>query len=123
MPFLTLGGKRGMMTLQNDLTHTLSHGIASNEFELNVVFRQIDDDGPTYFVAECLEIPGCISEGDTQKEAEKNIEEAMQLCVAVMLEDCMKRAIATRRLPDLRGVSSQTRLNVSATPCLEFAAG
>ena len=109
------------MTLQIDLAHSLSSGVPPGEFELNLVYLQIDDDGPTYFVAECLEIPGCISEGNTKEEAKKNIEEAMRLCVAVMLEDCMKRAIAARRLPDLRGVSSQQRLSVSASPCLEFA--
>ncbi len=121
-PFLVLGWKRGKITLQADLTPKLKTGM-SGEFELNVIFRQIDDDGETCFVAECLEIPVYISEGDTKEAAEKNIEEAMRLCVGVMLEDCMKRAIAERKLPDLRGISSQSRFTVSASPCLEFAAG
>jgi predicted RNase H-like HicB family nuclease len=120
MHFLTLGGKRGTMTLHSDLVKTLSQD-DTGEFALNVIFREISDDGETYFVAECLEIPGCISEGTTKEEAEKNIEDAMRLCVSVMLEDCMKKAMENRRLPDLTGVSSQRRLCVSASPNLEFA--
>jgi predicted RNase H-like HicB family nuclease len=31
------------------------------------------------FVARCLELPGCLSEGKTQKEALRNIQDAIKL--------------------------------------------
>jgi len=40
-----------------------------------------DEDG--MFIAECPSIPGCISQGKTAKEAEKNIQKAIKECLAV----------------------------------------
>ena len=34
-----------------------------------------------YLVAECLVIPGCISQGRTREEALRNIREAIELCL------------------------------------------
>lgn len=112
------------MSLHNELIPVIEAGVetgeTSGEFSLNIVFREIEEDSTKYFVAECVEIPGCISEGDTKEEAQKNIEEAMKLCVSVMIEDCMNRAISNRHLPDLRGVSSQARMHMTA-PQLQFS--
>ena len=44
-----------------------------------------DEDG--VFMALCPAIPGCHSEGDTYEEAQKNIEEAIHLCLAVARKD------------------------------------
>jgi len=38
------------------------------------IFIEQDEDG--YFVAECPNLPGCISQGKTLKEAKENIKEA-----------------------------------------------
>ena len=38
-----------------------------------------DEDG--MFIAECPAIPGCISQGKTEQEAEKNIQEAIKECL------------------------------------------
>ena len=46
-----------------------------------------DEDG--IFVAECPAIPGCISQGKTQKEAEKNIRKAIKECLEVRAEKGM----------------------------------
>ena len=35
------------------------------------------------FVAECPSIPGCVSQGKTEEEAEKNIREAIKECLEV----------------------------------------
>jgi len=35
-----------------------------------------DEDG--MFIAECPSIPGCVSQGKTEQEAEKNIQEAIK---------------------------------------------
>jgi len=40
-----------------------------------------DEDG--MFIAECPSIPGCISQGKTLKEAEKNIQKAIKECLEV----------------------------------------
>jgi predicted RNase H-like HicB family nuclease len=43
-----------------------------------------------YVVAECLEIPGCLSQGKTREEALQNIQDAIRECLSVMLEDLVK---------------------------------
>lgn len=49
-----------------------------------VVITQ-DEDG--LFVVKCPAIPGCHSQGDTYEEAEKNIKEAIKLCLKVAVDD------------------------------------
>jgi predicted RNase H-like HicB family nuclease len=43
-----------------------------------------DEDG--MFIAECPAIPGCVSQGKTEVEAERNINEAIKECLAVRAE-------------------------------------
>lgn len=50
----------------------------------NVIITQ-DEDG--LYVADCPTIPGCHSQGSTYEEAEKNIKEAIKLCLKVAEED------------------------------------
>jgi len=40
-----------------------------------------DEDG--MFIAECPSIPGCVSQGKTRREAEKNIQKAIKECLEV----------------------------------------
>jgi predicted RNase H-like HicB family nuclease len=40
-----------------------------------------------YYVAECLSLPGCISQGKTKEEAIENIREAIQLYIEALEED------------------------------------
>jgi predicted RNase H-like HicB family nuclease len=40
-----------------------------------------------YWVAECPSLPGCISQGKSKEEALKNIREAIEGYIAVLLED------------------------------------
>ena len=44
-----------------------------------------NDDGQ--WVAECLSLPGCVSEGETREEAVSQIREAIQLYITVLEED------------------------------------
>lgn len=55
----------------------------------NVVITQ-DEDG--VYVADCPAIPGCHSQGDTYEEVEKNIKDAIQLCLKVAKEDKQYRS-------------------------------
>ena len=43
------------------------------------------DDGQ--WVAECMSLPGCVSQGKTREEAVSHIQEAIQLYVTVLEED------------------------------------
>ena len=55
-----------------------------------------DEDG--IFVAECPSIPGCVSQGKTEREAEMNIQEAIKECLEVRAEKGMPLTVATKWL-------------------------
>lgn len=55
-----------------------------------------DEDG--MFIAECPSIPGCVSQGKTEKEAEKNIQEAIKECLEVRAERGMPLTVAIRQV-------------------------
>jgi predicted RNase H-like HicB family nuclease len=55
-----------------------------------------DEDG--IFIAECPSIPGCVSQGQTEAEAESNIADAIRECLAVRAELGMPLTVATREL-------------------------
>ena len=55
-----------------------------------------DEDG--MFVAECPSIPGCVSQGKTVEEAEQNIQEAIQECLAVRVEKGMPLTVTVREV-------------------------
>lgn len=52
--------------------------------EIKVVFEK--DEGGMYVVT-CPSLPGCVSQGKTEKEALKNIREAIRLHVRCLAED------------------------------------
>jgi predicted RNase H-like HicB family nuclease len=58
------------------------------------IFR--DEDG--MYIAECPSIPGCVSQGKTEKEAEKNIQDAIKECLEVRAEKGMPLTISTRQV-------------------------
>jgi predicted RNase H-like HicB family nuclease len=55
-----------------------------------------DEDG--MYVAECPSIPGCISQGKTEKEAEKNIQDAIKECLIVRAERGMPLTVTIRQV-------------------------
>jgi predicted RNase H-like HicB family nuclease len=52
-----------------------------------------DEDG--VFVAECPSIPGCVSQGRTEQEAENNIKEAIKECLEVRAEKGIPLTVTT----------------------------
>ena len=42
-----------------------------------------------FYVAQCLEVPGAISQGRTKAEALKNVEEALKLLLEVLEEEAI----------------------------------
>lgn len=55
-----------------------------------------DEDG--MFITECPSVPGCVSQGKTEKEAEKNIREAIKECLKVRAEKGMPLTVTTRKV-------------------------
>lgn len=55
-----------------------------------------DEDG--IFIAECPSIPGCVSQGPTEDEAERNIKEAIIECLAVRAEKGIPLTVTTREV-------------------------
>ncbi len=55
-----------------------------------------DEDG--MFIVECPAIPGCVSQGITEDEAESNIRSAIRECLAVRRELGLPLTIEVRQL-------------------------
>jgi predicted RNase H-like HicB family nuclease len=55
-----------------------------------------DEDG--IYIAECPSVPGCVSQGRTQKEAEKNIQSAIKECLEVRAERGMPLSVTIKQV-------------------------
>ena len=55
-----------------------------------------DEDGS--YIAECPSIPGCVSQGRTEQEAEANIADAIRECLAVRAELGLPPTVAIREI-------------------------
>ncbi len=55
-----------------------------------------DEDG--VYIAECPAIPGCVSQGATEEEAETNIKQAIEECLEVRAEKGMPLTVEVREL-------------------------
>lgn len=55
-----------------------------------------DEDG--MYIAECPSIPGCVSQGQTEAEAEANAADAIRECLAVRAELGMPATVITREV-------------------------
>ena len=55
-----------------------------------------DEDG--VYIAECPSIPGCVSQGQTEAEAESNVADAIRECLAVRADLGMPPAVTTREV-------------------------
>ena len=58
----------------------------------------VSQDENGMFISECPAIPGCISQGKTMDEAEKNIQDAIKECLAVRREKGMPLTVTTREV-------------------------
>ena len=55
-----------------------------------------DEDG--MYIAECPAIPGCISQGKTEEEAQANIQDAIRECLAVRSDKGMPLTVTIRQV-------------------------
>jgi predicted RNase H-like HicB family nuclease len=83
---------------------------------LNVIFRKYDDG----IVAECLEIPGCLAQSDTEQEVKINIADAIESCLAVILEDAVKAAGASAHT-NFVGIEKQETVEIDIPRILPSA--
>jgi predicted RNase H-like HicB family nuclease len=56
--------------------------------KFTIILRKEEEGG---YSAQCLELPGCISEGETRKEALKNIREAIKGYLEAFSEEVEKQ--------------------------------
>ena len=63
--------------------------------KFDIIIYQDEDD---LFIAECPAIPGCVSQGDTSEEAEKNIQDAIKECLIVRAEKGLPLTIPTKQI-------------------------
>jgi predicted RNase H-like HicB family nuclease len=63
---------------------------------LITIFQDQDEDG--MYVAECPAIPGCVSQGQTEEEAEQNIHQAIKECLEVRAEQGLPLTVPTRQI-------------------------
>ena len=55
-----------------------------------------DEDG--VYIAECPSIPGCVSQGKNESEAEINIRDAIKECLEVRAENGLPLTVTTRQV-------------------------
>jgi len=55
-----------------------------------------DEDG--VYISECPSIPGCVSQGQSEAEAESNIADAIRECLAVRADLGMPLTVTTREV-------------------------
>jgi predicted RNase H-like HicB family nuclease len=58
----------------------------------------IDRDEDGVWIVECPSIPGCVSQGDTKKEALTNIQDAIAACLQVRADRGMPLTIKTSQV-------------------------
>ena len=67
-------------------------GALANVLHQEVVHIRVwEEDGG--FIAECSDIPGCMSQGDTRNAALANLMDAISMCLEVIAEDAGYRHI------------------------------
>ena len=58
----------------------------------------IDRDEDGMYIVDCPSIPGCVSQGKTPEEAERNIQEAIQQCLEVRAVKGMPLTVEVREV-------------------------
>lgn len=72
---------------------------------------RLSDGEDGYITAECIDIPGCISQGKSREEALANIVDAISVCLEIITE----QAVTRLRRPDGIPESESYRLDLSTS--------
>lgn len=76
-----------------DVGYILVAGGKSMKFIITITR---DEEG--VYIADCPAIPGCMSQGKTEEEAQENIHEAIKECMEVRSEKGMSLTVTTREI-------------------------
>lgn len=81
---------------------------------LKVVFCQGEDG---FIVAECPQLPGCMSQGRTKEEAARNIRDAIQSVLSVRMGQLLQGSVSAECCPgDYKGEESFVVSGPELTP-------
>jgi predicted RNase H-like HicB family nuclease len=73
-----------------DNEHKMGYSLANVLNQQTMHISIWEEDG--LYIAKCMDIPGCVSEGSTRDEALANIHDAINLCLSVIREDAANPA-------------------------------
>ena len=73
---------------------------------------QLSDGGDGYIMAECLNIPGCASQGETREEALANVVDAISVCLDVIIEDTVAK-LRSAKFPQAEATCYKFSLSTS----------
>src|ERR1700674_5369746 len=62
--------------------------ITGNDFTFDLEFQRAEESG--WFVVHVVELPGCVSQGETIEEAKANIANALESYMEVLLETAIR---------------------------------
>lgn len=85
---------------------------SNGDTRLRIVLRKGHDG---FIVAECTDIPGCLSQGRDQEEALRNIKDAIGDCLDAMLTDFIRPS-----QHDSASVRASDEREIRVTPSLEL---
>jgi len=71
-------------------------GTLGQEGVLRIAYQIRKDELDGGYIAECTELPGCISQGDTEQEAVKNLADAVADYISVLIEDHLEKQQAVQ---------------------------
>ena len=106
------------MSVENKVLKTLQAG---EGFDLTISIREVAYEGETSYLAECLEMPGCVSDGETSDEALANIKNAIGLCLSVIVEDALRKMPARQTVFEPCSSVRERRMHVHPLHELEYA--
>ena len=101
------------MNLKSRIKNSVEGRAFPDDLVLTIALREDHEEGG--FIAECLDIPGCVSEGETQDEAVDNVQKAIRGCLEVMFEDCVREMIQSHR-PNVSYVGISEQRHIALKP-------
>ncbi|MEX2490128.1 MAG: type II toxin-antitoxin system HicB family antitoxin [Nitrospirales bacterium] len=63
--------------------------------QFTITITRDEDD---MYIADCPAIPGCMSQGKTEEEVQRNIQDAIKQCLEVRSEKGMPLTVTTRQV-------------------------
>ncbi len=80
-------------------------------FEFNVVLEKDEMDGG--FVVRCLDLPGCVSGGETEEEAIANIADAIGGVITARMLENLRESLAQPRADEAPRSASERHLKIA----------